>query len=232
MLRQVLPPSVLRTIVPLSPTTRQVLGLGQATALRRLIVLLVWLLAAGRCDKQPPSGGATSTSGSSADSNRSRDSPENIAAPPSFHFPAPQTQNRRTTATIVGVHTYERPPCMVRRSVPVTAMSWSPTATQVLGRGRATPFKSKYMNGACGQHLVVPTRRGEREATSRRCRYRGHDGGHHGHDGGGEDWHGGGACWCDGGHYPCRGHSGGRRQGALGPELVEGLPPCRRRLIL
>jgi hypothetical protein len=43
----------------------------------------------------------------------------------------------------------------------VTAMSWSPTAKQVLGRGQATPFKSKYMNGACGQHLVVPTRRGE-----------------------------------------------------------------------
>jgi hypothetical protein len=43
----------------------------------------------------------------------------------------------------------------------VTAMSWSPTATQVLGRGQATPFKSKYMNGACGQHLVVLTRQGE-----------------------------------------------------------------------
>jgi hypothetical protein len=63
---QVLPPFAVRRIVPLyvvmlAPTATQVLGLGQATALRRLVVLLVWLLAAGRADKRPPSGGATST---------------------------------------------------------------------------------------------------------------------------------------------------------------------------
>src|SRR5918912_1246268 len=79
--RQVRPPSVLRTIVPPSPTATQMLGLGQATPRRVLGVPLVGLLAAGaagRCDKRPPSGGATSTSGGSTDSNRSRDSPENI----------------------------------------------------------------------------------------------------------------------------------------------------------
>src|SRR5918912_1805849 len=79
--RQVRPPSVLRTIVPPSPTATQMLGRGQATPRRVLGVPLVGLLAAGaagRCDKRPPSGGATSTSGGSTDSNRSRDSPENI----------------------------------------------------------------------------------------------------------------------------------------------------------
>src|SRR5919202_548590 len=90
---QVLPPSVLRRIVPivpLFPTATQVLGLGQATPFRLSGLPLVWLVAtgaAGRSDKQPPSSGATSTSGSSTDSNRSRDSPETIAAPPSFFFP-------------------------------------------------------------------------------------------------------------------------------------------------
>jgi hypothetical protein len=33
-LRQVVPPSVVDTIVPLSPTAKQVLGLGQATPCR------------------------------------------------------------------------------------------------------------------------------------------------------------------------------------------------------
>src|SRR5205085_10959921 len=84
-------------------TATQVLGLAQATPNRRLGVLLVWLLAAGRSDKRPPSGGATSTSGSSTDSNRSRDSQEDIAAPPSFFFPAPHRRpnNPRTIATVV-----------------------------------------------------------------------------------------------------------------------------------
>jgi hypothetical protein len=83
----VLRPSVLRRIVRLSPTTTQVLGRGQATPFRVRVVPLGWLLAAGaagRADKWPLSGGATSTSGSSTDSNRSRDSPQNIAAPPSL----------------------------------------------------------------------------------------------------------------------------------------------------
>src|SRR2546421_577364 len=104
-LRQVRPPSVLRRIVPLTPTATQVLGLGQAPC-RSLSVPLGWLLAAAsaaRSDKRPPSGGATSTSGSSTDSTRSRDNRETIAAPPLFCFPAPRRRhnNPRTTASVV-----------------------------------------------------------------------------------------------------------------------------------
>src|SRR5205807_849914 len=94
--RQVRPPSVPRRIVPSPPTGRQVLGRRQATPSRKLGVPLVGLLAAcaaGRSDKRPPSGGATSTSGSSTDSNRCRDSPENISSTSLVLFPraAPQT---------------------------------------------------------------------------------------------------------------------------------------------
>src|SRR5437588_169016 len=101
--RQVLPSSVLRRIVPSTPTTTQVLERGQATPFRVLVVPLGWrraVGAAGRSDKRPPSGRATSTSGSSTDSHRSRDSPQNIAAPPSFLFPAPQTQ-KPTRASVI-----------------------------------------------------------------------------------------------------------------------------------
>ena len=42
-MRQVRPPFVLRRIVPLSPTAKQVLGCGQATPLRSLVVPLGWL---------------------------------------------------------------------------------------------------------------------------------------------------------------------------------------------
>src|SRR5438270_252890 len=99
--RQVRPSSVLRTILPLPPTATQVLGRGQATPSRVLGVPLGWRLAAGtagRADKRPPSGGATSTSVSSTDSNRSRDSPANIAAPPSFFYPARRTADPQTRA--------------------------------------------------------------------------------------------------------------------------------------
>ena len=65
-------------------------------------------LWAGRSDKRPPSGGATSTSGSSTDSNRSRDSPENISSTSLVLFPrAPRRRpnNPRTTATVVAAFT-------------------------------------------------------------------------------------------------------------------------------
>src|SRR5919199_646546 len=104
--RQVRPPSVLRRIVPKALTATQVLGLGQATPCRSMSGPLIWLRAAAsaaRSDKRPPSGGATSTSGSSTDSTRSRDNRETIAAPPLFCFPAPRRRpnNPRTTASVV-----------------------------------------------------------------------------------------------------------------------------------